>query len=712
MLMSYKRGQGSIVLRCKILNSSVATGAGLTGLTSASSGLIISTIADNEASATAYTVAGSTIESIATLGTYAAPTATKCRFKEVDATNHKGVFEIQFADARYAVSGAKSLLVSISGPTNCAETDFVVPLTDMDPYDAVHGGMSAIPNTACTTNGSLLTSGTGTAQLSTSSGQVILQAGTGTGQLDFTSGIVKANATQWLGGTIPAVNVTGVPKVDIVDWLGTAPLALSSQQVQAVVPITQKVDLNTIKTQTITCAAGVTVGVYVGQGTAAIAVDGSGRVTAGTVSDKTGYSLSGTTTTLDALQTALNSAHGSGSWATATGFSTLDAAGVRSAVGLGAANMDTQFNAIYTVAGLVQAKTDNIPLIPATEANVTTVGTAVSGVYTRIGSPSGASDISGMIVGVKTDTTSILSRIGAFAGSGVNTVLGFFKALLSKTATVPSDVGGTFDPSADSTEAIRDHLGTPVNGSGTIADAIDTACSEANAAHNIVASGTYGNEALVGYIDSKIPFRLLMTSEGDGAGSVWARDNSGNTLATSSSLSDLATTAGLIKTQTDHLGSTLVFVSGSTYRFTSAALALGPIGSTNLMPVSGSVTIGNVIEGGKIVGQFGSPLSGLTVSCTTTTAGVTSDRDLTAYSGSLAFVVYDNDETAAVHERIVSGADITVAGNVATLSSTATYVLNSIVGDNLRWALREDTVAPSLVFAKGPYVCQRMPLSR
>lgn len=37
-------------------------------------------------------------------------------------------------------------------------------------------------------------------------------------------------------------------KVNVTQWLGTAPLALSSQQVQAVVPSTQKVDVDTIKT--------------------------------------------------------------------------------------------------------------------------------------------------------------------------------------------------------------------------------------------------------------------------------------------------------------------------------------------------------------------------------------------------------------------------------------------------------------------------------
>lgn len=64
--------------------------------------------------------------------------------------------------------------------------------------------------------------GSGTAQTARDIGaSVLLSAGAGTGQLDFTSGVVKANATQWLGGTIPAVNVTGVPLVDAKYLLGT-----------------------------------------------------------------------------------------------------------------------------------------------------------------------------------------------------------------------------------------------------------------------------------------------------------------------------------------------------------------------------------------------------------------------------------------------------------------------------------------------------------
>lgn len=150
MLLTRTNGATSVILRVKLLDSSVTTGAGLTGLTSASSGLIISTIADVEATATTYTVGGSTIESITTLGTYAAPTATKCRFKEVDATNHKGVYEIQLADARFAVSGARSLLVSVLGATNLAQCDFVVQLDNLnDIADAVlKRDMSAVSGEA------------------------------------------------------------------------------------------------------------------------------------------------------------------------------------------------------------------------------------------------------------------------------------------------------------------------------------------------------------------------------------------------------------------------------------------------------------------------------------------------------------------------------------------------------------------------------------
>jgi hypothetical protein len=113
------------------LQSSV-DGTAKTGLTFESTGLIISTIADNEATATAYTAAAGKIETIATLGTYVTPTDTKCRFKEVDATNHPGIYEIQIADARFSVANAKTLLVAITGVSGLATCHKLISLTRID----------------------------------------------------------------------------------------------------------------------------------------------------------------------------------------------------------------------------------------------------------------------------------------------------------------------------------------------------------------------------------------------------------------------------------------------------------------------------------------------------------------------------------------------------------------------------------------------------
>lgn len=87
----------------------------MTGLTNASSGLVIASKCNNEAAETTYTVAGSNVETVTTLGTYQAPSASKARFKE---TTTAGVYEIHLADARFAVSGADSCFVEIRGVTN------------------------------------------------------------------------------------------------------------------------------------------------------------------------------------------------------------------------------------------------------------------------------------------------------------------------------------------------------------------------------------------------------------------------------------------------------------------------------------------------------------------------------------------------------------------------------------------------------------------
>jgi len=94
--------------------------------------------------------------------------------------------------------------------------------------------------------------------------------------------------------------------------------------------------------------------------------------------------------------------------------------------------------------------------IAAIEAQTDDIGTAGAGL-TALGDVRIANlDVASSTLATAANLTTVLSRLGSITGTGVNTVLGFFKALLSKSATLPTDIGGTFDPAADSTEAIRD----------------------------------------------------------------------------------------------------------------------------------------------------------------------------------------------------------------------------------------------------------------
>jgi hypothetical protein len=128
--LKFKASPTSVILRVKLMDSSSSSGAGKTGLAYNTSGLIISTMKIADATATAYTAAGSTIETIATLGTYVAPSTTKCRFKEISSTNHPGVYELQFDDTRFA--NTTQLLISISGATGLAQFDCEVDMEQSD----------------------------------------------------------------------------------------------------------------------------------------------------------------------------------------------------------------------------------------------------------------------------------------------------------------------------------------------------------------------------------------------------------------------------------------------------------------------------------------------------------------------------------------------------------------------------------------------------
>jgi hypothetical protein len=138
MLISFKLGQQSIILRIKIPNSGKADNSGVINLNNTTTGLNISTIADCESTAIVYSSLTGNINSITTLGIFSTPESGCCNFRQVDPNNHPGIYEIQLANARYVVSGAKSLLITTLAipASSAAQSDSLIPLWQDDPYEA------------------------------------------------------------------------------------------------------------------------------------------------------------------------------------------------------------------------------------------------------------------------------------------------------------------------------------------------------------------------------------------------------------------------------------------------------------------------------------------------------------------------------------------------------------------------------------------------
>lgn len=131
------------------------------------------------------------------------------------------------------------------------------------------------------------------------------------------------NVTKWSGTAVPTPDTAGYPKVTLKSGTGTGEVNISS----GAVPVTGDLTA-TMKTSVTTAATAATP-----------------TVVAGTVSDKTGYSL-----------------------ATAP----LDAAGTRTALGLGSANLDTQLGTIASSASSAASSSSSAASSASTAATQAT----------------------------------------------------------------------------------------------------------------------------------------------------------------------------------------------------------------------------------------------------------------------------------------------------------------------------------------------------
>lgn len=121
-------------------------------------------------------------------------------------------------------------------------------------------------------------------------------------------------------------------------------------------------------------------------------------------------------------------------------------------------------------------------------ANLATVPAITGDAYARLGAPAGAS-VSADIAAVKTDTGNLVSRITSTLFSGITQLshwLGMLAGKQAANSTALTEIkatgagSGTYDPTTDSQEALRDNTGTAGAGLTAADDAVITAIAALN----------------------------------------------------------------------------------------------------------------------------------------------------------------------------------------------------------------------------------------
>jgi len=420
-----------------------------------------------------------------------------------------------------------------------------------------------------------------------------------------------------------------------------------------------------------------------GTGTGQLSLS-SGLVTVGTNNDKTGYSISGTKTTLDAL----NDIDGTG-LATSAGLATvdsnvdaikaktdqfvftvanqvdanalsggggLDASGVRAAVGLASANLDTQLGDIPTVSefnartllssAYFDASTDTVSL--AADQSGVTIGTVNA------------------LTGHTVQTGDSYARLGAPAGASVSADIAAIEAGTAPTAAQVAD--------AVWTEAIADHSGTV----GSTAESLSNASAPTAGA---VADAVW-DEAMSGHVSV-------------GSFGYWF-----------SGITRLASWLGIIAGKTAD-ASTLTEVNATTAgasfnNTTDSQEAIRDRGDAGW--ITGSVTGDAIItplSASEITRVNGTDIAYFIGETIATTIAITDSSGAALdVSAKTLQIVIDRGRSGHTDVQVISSGSISVGGagnNQVTFTNSAAVTATAGV---LRWALR-DTADGDRVLARG-----------
>lgn len=356
MKLAIKKATVDVSVYVFIQNSSLTTGAGLTGLVFNSASLVCYYVRPLAAAA-ALTLATQTVTGAHSDG----------GFVEVDATNMPGVYRLDLSDAICA-TGVNSVVVMLKGATNMAPVLLEIQLVSYDPNDAVRFGLTALPNAAADAAGGLPISDAGgldldarldaaiTSRLApTTAGRTLDVTATGAAGIDWgnvenPTTAVNLSATnidtdQVVASVSGAVgSVTGAVGSVTGNVGGNVTGSVGSLATQAKADVNAEVDTALVDVRLDELLA------------ADSDIDGAAPPTVGSVFHELMTKTAGSFTydqTTDSLEAVRD--RGDAAWITATGFSTLDAAGVRAAVGLASANLDTQLDALPTAAEVATA---------------------------------------------------------------------------------------------------------------------------------------------------------------------------------------------------------------------------------------------------------------------------------------------------------------------------------------------------------------------
>ena len=126
-----ERGATGVILHLFLPDGSSVSGAGRTGVLPGTSGLVIALIRPGDPGPASYSASAGTIESIATLGSWVAPTEGRCRWREIDAGLLPGWYELQLPNAWFDATGdRRGVAGMVWGPAGVVPTPFQIQLCD------------------------------------------------------------------------------------------------------------------------------------------------------------------------------------------------------------------------------------------------------------------------------------------------------------------------------------------------------------------------------------------------------------------------------------------------------------------------------------------------------------------------------------------------------------------------------------------------------